>query len=98
LYWDDDDNNIDHLWVSHQVSPDEVEEMLFGIDGEEDARFHMIRSGDGYIILGQTFDGRLLKIYGEFVFSEDHGQALFRPVGCMDMTANDIRTFKEHVK
>jgi hypothetical protein len=35
LYWDD--NNRDHLWQSHQVTPEEVEETLFSEDGEEAA-------------------------------------------------------------
>ncbi len=98
LYWDEDDENINHLWVSHQVDPIEIEEMLFGIDGEEEPRYLMIRDGDGYVVLGQTPDGRFLKLYGEYVVSESDGQSLFRPVGCMDMTPNDIRPFREHVK
>ncbi len=29
LFWDDDDNNADHIWDRHKVSVDEVEEVLF---------------------------------------------------------------------
>jgi hypothetical protein len=46
LYWDDDDNNINHLRDRHQVSTDEIEELIFGIDGEEPS-FVMTRDGDG---------------------------------------------------
>jgi hypothetical protein len=89
---------ISITWVSHQVDPIEIEEMLFGIDGEEEPRYLMTGDGNGYVVLGQTPDGRFLKLYGEYVVSEPDGQSLFRPVGCIDMTPNDRRRFKEHLK
>ncbi len=70
----------------------------FGIDGKEEPRYLMTRDGNGYVVLGQTPDGRFLKLYGEYVVSEPDGQSLLRPVGCIDMTPNDRRRSKEHLK
>lgn len=64
LYWDD--NNRGHLWESHRDSPDEVEELLFGVDGEE-AVYRQLRDGDYLKIYGETGSGRLLKLVGEFM-------------------------------
>jgi hypothetical protein len=97
LYWDEDDHNIDHLWERHQVTTVEIEEMIFGIDGEE-PNFLMVRDGDGYTIFGQTPDGRYLRLYGEFIESADSPYPLFRPVHSMDMDADEKRRFKERLK
>lgn len=66
LYWDD--NNLQHLWQSHQVAPDEVEEVLFGVDGE-DATYRLRRDGDFLMVYGETGSGRLLKLVGEFTLA-----------------------------
>ena len=97
LYWDDDDNNINHLWDRHQVSTDEIEELIFGIDGGEPS-FLMTRDGDGYTIFGQTAGSRYLRLYGEFIETDDSTYPLFRPVHGMDMDADEKRRFKERFK
>lgn len=94
LYWDDDDNNINHLWVSHQVTPDDIEEMLFGSDGEP-PQYIPLREGKGYVILGRTPDGRLLTLYGEFVTGANYEGYRFRPIGCRDMERKEKQKFKQ---
>jgi uncharacterized DUF497 family protein len=64
LAWDD--NNVDHLWQSHQVTPDEVEEVLLGIEGQ-DPQLVQTRDGDYHAFLGQTGGGRMLSMVGEFL-------------------------------
>jgi len=98
LFWDDDDNNADHLWDSHQVTPDEVEEVLFGIDGE-DTQYFQFRDGDNYAILGRTGGGRLLKMVGEFVRSDDtFAGSRFRVFHAMDMDEAEKRRFERAKK
>ncbi len=55
---------VEHLWKSHGVTPDEVEEAVFGCDGEA-AACRILRDGDFYVLFGETGDGRLLKIVAE---------------------------------
>ena len=50
LIWDE--NNVTHLWQSHRVSPEEVEEILLGCPGE--TRVRHIRSGEMEIITSFT--------------------------------------------
>ncbi len=64
LAWDD--NNVDHLWQSHHVTPDEVEEALLGVEGDE-PRYVQTRDGDYYALLGQTGGGRLLSMVAEYL-------------------------------
>ena len=63
LVWDDD--NIVHLWWSHRVVPDEVEEALCGVEGE-DPHYLETRDGAYYVFLGRTGGGRLLAMVGEY--------------------------------
>lgn len=86
LYWDD--NNRSHLWQSHRVSPDEVDEVLFGVDGEE-AVYRQFRDGDYLKIYGETGSGRLLKLVGEFM--ED---GRFRVFAAQDMDDPEKRAFR----
>ncbi len=60
------DANVDHLWAAHRVTPDEVEEIVFGTDGEP-AVFRALRDGDNYKIFGETGGGRLLLMVGSFL-------------------------------
>lgn len=86
LYWDD--SNIEHLWQSHQVSPDDVEEINFGIEGAA-SQYRARRHGDAYIIYGETGAGRLLKMVGEFVNART-----FRVFGAQDMNAAERRSYR----
>lgn len=87
LYWDD--NNEGHLWESHRVSPDEVDEAIFGCDGE-DAVIRVFRDADNYKIFGETGNGRLLKMVGHF---REDGQ--FRVFHAMDMDTDEKRLYRK---
>ena len=87
LHWDD--NNVDHLWRSHAVNPDEVEEIIFGIEDEPPV-FLVRRDGDGYVMYGETGSGRLLKMVGELV-----GTGRFRVFGAMDMDEAERRAYRK---
>lgn len=95
LYWDDDDQNINHLWDRHQVTTEEIEEIIFGGDGE-DPNYIVRRDGDGYMIYGRTVDGRWLRIYGEFI-TEQNGRVSYRPIHSMDMNDTEKRLSKERL-
>jgi hypothetical protein len=86
LYWDD--NNRNHLWLSHRVRPDEVEEVLFGVDGDE-AVYRQLRDGDYLKIYGETSSGRLLKLVGEFM-----KDGRFRVFAAQDMDDREKRAFR----
>lgn len=86
LVWDK--NNLAHLWQSHQVTPDEVQEALLGVDGEE-SRFMMRRDGDYYRLLAETADGRLLSMIGEFL---DSGTLYV--FSARDMNSSEKRRFR----
>jgi hypothetical protein len=86
LYWDH--SNVEHLWERH-VTPDDVEEILFGIDGE-DPIYRMRRDGDYYLIYGETGGGRLLKMAAEQL--ED---GRWRVFAAIDMNDNEKRNFRE---
>jgi uncharacterized DUF497 family protein len=87
LYWDE--NNVQHLLVAHHVTPDEVEEILFGCDGDEPT-YRIRKDGDFYIISGETGSGRLLKVVGEIL--EDKR---FRVFAARDMKANELRAYRK---
>ncbi len=87
LFWNE--NNVDHLWQRHRVTPDEVEEVIFGVEGEE-PRYLVRRLGDAYEIYGETGGGRLLKMVGHF---RDDGS--FRVFHAMDMTRAERRRYRK---
>jgi hypothetical protein len=62
---------------------------LFGCDGE-DATYRQRRDGDYLNIYGETGNGRLLKMVGEFM---DDGK--FRVFGAIDMDKDEVRTFRK---
>jgi uncharacterized DUF497 family protein len=87
LFWDE--NNVEHLWQSHQVTPDEIEEIILGL--EDDApRYKCRRDGDAYVIYGETGNGRLLKMVGRFA-----GKRAFRVFGAIDMDDRERRSFRK---
>ena len=87
LYWDD--NNVEHLWQSHRVTPDEVSELLFGVDGET-ASYYQLRDSDYLKVYGQTGAARLLKLVGEFTAC-----GRFRVFAAQDMDAKEKRAFRK---
>jgi uncharacterized DUF497 family protein len=87
LFWDD--NNVDHLWAAHQVSPAEVEEIVFGIDGVG-PRYDIVRDGGNYEIYGQTGGGRLLLMVGTPV-----GGGRIRIFAARDMDEREKRAFRK---
>lgn len=86
LEWDD--ANVGHLLHRHHVLVDEVEEVLFGLP-REDPRYLCRREGDHYLILGETGDGRLLKLRGEF-----RSDQRFRVFHAMDMSDGERRDYR----
>ncbi len=87
LYWDE--NNEEHLWQSHQVTPDEVEEVLFGLEGEEPT-YLLRRDGDYYKVYGEARNGRLLKMVAERM---DNGQ--WRVFAAKAMDPQETRKFRK---
>lgn len=85
LHWDD---YVEHLWASHGVTPEEVEEIVFGFDGQAPS-YRVRRDGDAYVIYGETGDGRLLKIVGTFA----EGRA-FRVFGAIAMDIRERRVYR----
>ena len=84
-----DENNVDVLWRRHQVTPDEVEEAIFGIDGA--AAIYLIRrDGENYQVFGETGDGRLLAMVGE-----PFPDGRIRIFHAMNMTAAQRRAFRK---
>lgn len=86
LIWDDE--NLKHLWQSHQVTPDEVEEILLGIPGEEPI-YRKRRDGEYLICYGETGGGRLLKIVGELCGER------FRVFAARDMEQVEKRAYRK---
>jgi len=90
LDWDDD--NISHLLERHNVLVEEVEEILLGVAGE-DPSYLFRRDGDHYKIYGETGDGRLLKLRGEF-----RSNGRFRVFHAMDMDRLEQREYRKRGK
>jgi hypothetical protein len=86
LFWND--ANVDHLWAAHRVTPDEVEEIVFGIDGEP-AVYRVLRDGDNYKIFGETGGGRLLVMVGSFL-----RDGRFRVFAARDMDGFEKRAYR----
>lgn len=86
LFWND--GNVDHLWASHRVTPDEVEEVVFGIDGEP-AVYRVLRDGHNYKIFGETGGGRLLLMVGSFL-----PDGRFRVFAARDMDEREKRAYR----
>jgi uncharacterized DUF497 family protein len=87
LFWNDE--NVGHLWAAHQVTPDEIEEIILGVDGEEPT-YRAKRDGDFYILSGETGGGRLLKMVGEFLENNR-----FRVFGARDMQPKELRAYRK---
>jgi uncharacterized DUF497 family protein len=85
LLWDE--QNVQHLWQSHQVTPDEIEEALFGLPGEEPTYF-VRRHSDYYVLYAETGSGRLLICVGEFIGKR------FRVFAARDMAADERRAYR----
>jgi uncharacterized DUF497 family protein len=81
-----------HLLASHGVLPVEVDEIIFGIDGEE-PNYDVRRDGPNYVVEGETGDGRLLVIA-----LEPKGGGLFRPFAARDMEDHERRKYRNRRK
>jgi hypothetical protein len=87
LLWNDANEN--HLWTSHQVLPGEVDEIVYGVDGEK-PDYIVNRAGDNYVVFGRTGGGRLL-----YIALEPKGAGLFRPFAAREMTTKESNTFRK---
>lgn len=71
------------------MTPDEVEEVLFGLEGEE-PNYRIRRVDDErYSIFGETGSGRLLIMIGEKM-----GNGQFRVFGARDMDKDEKRKYR----
>lgn len=82
------DLSVQHLEASHQVTTDDVEEVLLGFDGEP-PEYRVERDGDYYAVFGKTGGGRFLKIVGERL---DGGR--FRPFAARDMSVRELQRYR----
>jgi uncharacterized DUF497 family protein len=85
LYWLDE--SVDHLAASHEVTPEDIEEIIYGIEGE-DPNYLVVRDGDFYVVYGRTGGGRLLTIVGELMLD-----GRYRPFGARTMTDSERRRY-----
>ena len=86
LMWNDD--TIAHLWDAHRVTPEEIEDIVIGVDGEP-PHYHIVRDGSNYRILGRTGSGRLLIVIGTPL-----GDGYLRAFAARDMNARERRTYR----
>jgi len=86
LFWSHE--NVEHLWAAHRVTPDDIEEIIFGIDGEPVA-YRALRDGDNHKIFGETGGGRLLLVVGTFL-----RDGRFRVFAARDMDDNEKRAYR----
>jgi uncharacterized DUF497 family protein len=83
LQWDDE--NAGHI-TRHDVNPQEVEDVCFGI--------HIIvkERNQRYILSGQTAAGRYLNVVVERV-----SNGLFRPITAFEMSDNYKRRYRKRL-
>jgi len=84
LEWDD--NNTEHI-AQHSVSPDEVEDVCFGLHINFPSR------DKRYVLYGQTSAGRYLKV----VLKRLYG-ARFRPITAFEMTHEEKSHYRKRLK
>jgi uncharacterized DUF497 family protein len=80
--------NTKQLLASHNVTIDDVEDVLFGVDREEPDYRHL-RDGSTYVVYGETGDGRLLVIALERI-----SPGFFRPFAARDMGPKERRAYR----
>ncbi len=81
LQWDDE--NVEHI-ARHNVNPQEVEDVCFGLHISEKA------TGQRYILSGQAVAGRYLTVVVERV-----GKGVFRPITAFEMSQNYRRRYQK---
>jgi hypothetical protein len=84
LKWDDE--NVEHI-AQHNVNPQEVEDVCFGLHISEKA------GTQRYILSGQSTGGRYLNVVIERV-----GRRLFRPITAFEMSENYKRRYKKRFR
>ena len=72
LEWDDE--NVEHI-ARHKVSPEEVEDVCFGLHLKER------QTRQRYVLSGQTSAGRYVNVVVERI-----GRGLFRPITAFEMS------------
>lgn len=83
LEWDDE--NVEHI-ARHNVSPQEVEDVCFGLHISER------QSNRRYVLSGQTAAGRYLNVVVERI-----GAGLFRPITAFEMSESYKRRYRRRV-
>jgi uncharacterized protein len=90
LEWDD--NNVDHIG-RHGVSPQEVEEVCYGLHyskKDSDSKGH---GKERYILAGQTEAGRYLDVVIERLHT-----TCFRPVVAFEMSEPYKRSYRKKLR
>ena len=90
LDWDDE--NIGHI-ARHGVSPEEFEDVCYGIHYCKKDPGSKSRGKARYILAGQTAGGRYLDIVIERLYG-----TRFRPVGAFEMSEAYKRTYKNRLR
>jgi uncharacterized protein len=83
LQWDDE--NIAHI-ARHEVNPDEVEDVCFGLHFSENT------GNQRYVLSGQTAVGRYLNVVIERI-----GRGLFRPITAFEMSETYKRQYRKRL-
>ena len=84
LEWDDE--NIEHI-AQHNVGPQEVEEVCFGLHISQ-------KAGDKrYILSGQSVGGRYINVVVEQV-----GKGLFRSITAFEMSESYKRRYMKRLR
>lgn len=84
LIWDDE--NIEHI-ARHNVTPQEVEDVCFGLHLSEKA------SGGRYVMSGQSTAGRYMNVVVQRI-----GDRLFRPITAFEMSDNYKSRYKKRFR
>ncbi len=84
LEWDDE--NVEHI-ARHSVSPEEVEDVCFGLNVSER------ESKNRYILCGQTDGGRRLNVVVQRI-----SRGIFRPITAFEMSEKYKTRYKRHFR
>jgi uncharacterized protein len=90
LEWDD---HNDKEIARHQVNPEEVEDICFGLHISKRDSASKNKGKERYLLAGKTSGGRYLDIVVEKLYG-----SCFRPVTAFEMSENYKRSFQKKVE
>jgi len=80
---------VDKIWVKHKVSPEEVDEAVFG-----DKPFCRKCGADSYLLLGRAINGRYLFI----VLKKKSKEGGFKVITAREMGLKEKRYYRKETK